>query len=221
MTALWTVLGAPLVIDLSHHNQGPIDFAALYADGVRMVIHKASQGTRMVDPMYAARRKKALAAGLKFEAYHFCDSAPAKDQMEHFLAVAEPDDTMRLALDAEPNGNSTIGFVNVNIFAALLDGRRNRQCLRYTGAGFLTPEAVRSTPDFRAGPFWWAKYGPAPRPDQLAPLGIAPARLVLWQETASGHRKGISGPIDESYWLGTAAELDAYPVLPKTYPGMT
>ena len=55
--------GLNVVIDLSHHNNN-VDFAKVVAAGVLGVIHKATQGTTTVDPLYAQRRGEALAAGL-------------------------------------------------------------------------------------------------------------------------------------------------------------
>lgn len=217
---LWSVSGKPFVIDLSHHNANPINFAALKTDGVRMVIHKCSQGTNYVDPQYTPRRRATLAAGLLWEAYHFADASPVAQQLAHFLAVADLDEHMRGALDFEPNGTSTISPANANAFAAMLDGRRGSQCLRYTGAAFLTPQAKPATPWLRSGPLWLAKYGPMPTAEWLTPMGIDPTNMVMWQYTDKGQRKGIKGTVDQSWWLGTAEEMDAYPKLPSSYsPG--
>ena len=66
----------PLVIDI-YHGDAVQDFARVKAAGIVGVIHKASQGGAVVDRAYASRRKLALAAGLKWGAYHFFDfSAP-------------------------------------------------------------------------------------------------------------------------------------------------
>lgn len=214
-TALWAVLGKPAVIDLSHNNRDPIDFAALYADGVRLAILKASQGTGFVDPAYAKRRIAAQAAGIIVDAYHFCDGTDPKLQARHFFAAAAPDESMRLAIDCEPNKGSSISFAQADQMADLVDQHRGRQCLRYTGAGFLIPSAINQTPHFRKGPIWWAKYGPQPSGAQLAVLGIDPDDLVLWQETSTGSRPGIKGPVDESYFLGTLEQLALWPALPR------
>jgi lysozyme len=214
MTSLWRIIGEPPVVDLSHNNPDPIDFAALKAAGIKLVIHKATQGTRFVDPCYADRRKAALAAGLKWDAYHFVDDDDLALQMIHFISTAKPDDTMRLALDIEPNGGSTASFSQANDLAGRLDQRMGRQCWRYTGLGYLTPAAINDTPVFRSGPIWFAKYGPQPRAEQLAGVGIDPGNILLWQETESGSLPGIDGHVDQSYWLGPEGSLDAYPVLP-------
>ena len=208
----------PFIIDISHHNADPIDFAALAADGVHMVVHKCTQGSNYIDNKYAPRRKAALDAGLLWEAYHFADASPVLQQLAHFLAVADLDERMRGALDFEPNGNSTISASNANAFASLLDGRRGIQCLRYTGAAFLTPAAKAATPWLRSGPIWWAKYGAPPTAKWLAPMGVEPARMVMWQFTDKGRRKGIKGNVDQNWWLGTSDEMDTYPQLPASYP---
>lgn len=218
MTALlWPNLaGKPYVVDLSHNNPEPIDFAALKADGVELVIHKASQGLSMRDPLYGSRRKRALDAGLKWDAYHFFDGSPPVRQVSFFLSVAELDETMRGALDCEPNGRSTISFDNADAAALAIDDKRGLQAVRYTGAGFLTPKSVAVTPHFRAGPIWWAKYGPQPTAAQLKPLGIDPADIVLWQRTGSGSRQGVKGPVDESWFIaGGLDEIQAWPSLAR------
>lgn len=219
MTALWTLLGLkPYVVDLSHAQPEPIDFAALKADGCKMVILKATEGATWVDPRYAERRQAAADAGLIVEAYHFATFAPVAAQIAHFLAVAGLDDKMRGALDFEPNVGNAVTAELADAMADTLDQRRGIACLRYTGAGWLTPKIKALTPHLRAGPIWWAKYGPMMTRAMLDPLGIDPHRIVLWQETESGRRAGVYGAVDESYWLGTGAELDAYPALPGTYP---
>jgi len=50
------------VVDISHHN-GNIDLQQAKADGIIGVIHKATQGTTGLDPMYQTNRAKAAAAG--------------------------------------------------------------------------------------------------------------------------------------------------------------
>ena len=82
--------GLNAVIDLSHHNGNP-DFKKIAADGIVGVIHKATQGTKNVDPTYAARRKPALDAGLLWGAYHFGTGSDGLMQAEHFLDVVKPD----------------------------------------------------------------------------------------------------------------------------------
>lgn len=78
------------VIDLSHHNGHNIDFAALARAGIAGVIHKATQGTAFVDPLYAANREKALVAGLLFGSYHFGTGADGGTQGDFYLQTVGP-----------------------------------------------------------------------------------------------------------------------------------
>ena len=64
------MIGSNLIVDLSHHN-GDVEFPRAKAAGVVGVIHKATQGTKFVDPTYAKNRKAATDIGLLWGAYHF------------------------------------------------------------------------------------------------------------------------------------------------------
>jgi lysozyme len=59
-----------VVADISHHN-GNVDLNAAKVAGIVGVIHKATQGTAMMDNMYQQNRQKAQTAGLLWGAYHF------------------------------------------------------------------------------------------------------------------------------------------------------
>lgn len=221
-TPLWQPAGPPAIIDLSHHNADPrLDDGEIYHAfrdaGVRLVILKASQGVSFRDPKYAPRRHLATAAGLKVDAYHFLDGSAVSTQIAHFLAAAEPDAGMRLALDCEPNAGAAAGSVApfyANRAAALLDAKLGRQCLRYTGAGYVTPQRVKLLPDLLNGPIWLAKYGPAPTAAWLLALGIDPLDVVLWQFTDRGTVAELR-PVDCSYFIGPLAALEQWPLLPR------
>lgn len=215
-TPIWPIApGAlPAVVDLSHNNAGfdcLEEFQALKAGGARLVEHKASEGTSFADPMYAKRRVLALDAGLLWDAYHFCTSAPVPAQLSHFLAAAEPDPkTMRLALDAEQNRGATIAPADAAAFAGALDQKCGRQVLRYGNAS--VPEYRQSI--WRDGPLWWAKYGPEPTIELMRVLGLDPEKIVLWQETSTGRVAG-SAPIDLSFHRYQAADgLSLWPAIP-------
>jgi GH25 family lysozyme M1 (1,4-beta-N-acetylmuramidase) len=78
-------------IDVSHW-QDAIDWTQVGASGISFAIAKATQGRSFVDPMYAANKAGAEAAGLAFTAYHFAepDATPhdALAEANHFVAVA-------------------------------------------------------------------------------------------------------------------------------------
>ena len=94
--------GTNAIIDLSHHN-GAVDLGRARAAGIAGVIHKATQGTTYVDPMFAANRVKAAAAGLLFGAYHFGTGGDGGPQADFFLRTVQPAARDLLVLDFEEN----------------------------------------------------------------------------------------------------------------------
>src|SRR6185437_8997405 len=217
-TPLWPIPAGtlPSVIDLSHFNAGfdsVEEFEALKAAGVALVIHKATQGSSYVDPMYTKRRPLVLSAGLLFDAYHFATSDPVPAQLAHFLSVAEPDHaTMRLMLDAEQNRGATITPLNAAQLALDADAKLCRQVVRYGNASVLNYKQ----PGWQDGPLFWAKYGPEPTVELMKYLGINPSDVVLWQETCTGRVAGSgNGNVDLSYYRYQAAgALQLWPAIP-------
>ncbi len=104
-----------VVVDISHHN-GNVDLGKAQAAGIVGVIHKATQGTSMVDNMYDQNRQKAVAAGLLWGAYHFGTQADGAAQADFFLSKANADDQTLLVLDFEPNGNATMTLNQARAF---------------------------------------------------------------------------------------------------------
>lgn len=226
-TPLWPIaVGAvPQVLDLSHNNphlNTAAEFAALYSAGVRGVIHKLTQGTDFLDPLYAVRRPLAEAAGLQWHGgYHFCTSFPVDQQLAWFLSQAGTNAALGLCLDAEANGGASIAPADAAAFAVALDKELGAQCLRY---GNASVDAYQQE-GWHDGPLWWAKYGPEPTVELMTSLGIDPNRVVLWQETGSGRVAGET-PVDLSFardpvllWglMGLAA-APAAPVAPVVAP---
>lgn len=79
--------------DLSHHNPNP-DLKKAKANGLEWLIHKAAEGSTYTDSTYAARRKLAKEAGIRFGAYGFArpdtDGRDAKLEALHLFKVARP-----------------------------------------------------------------------------------------------------------------------------------
>ena len=93
-------------IDISHWQDGNIDYAAAKAAGVKFIYHKATEGRTYSDPNYARRRAEAKKAGIPFGAYHFArpNFNSAKDEARRFLKVADPEPgDMIPVLDLEVN----------------------------------------------------------------------------------------------------------------------
>lgn len=197
-----------LVFDLSHFN-GKVDLAAAYAAGQRGVIHKATEGSGYIDPMYADTRAQAVAAGLLWGAYHFGVGGDAQAQAKHFLATAKPDTDTLLVLDLEsnPDGASMTladaqGFVSAvqqatGVWPGLYGGSYVRELL---GDG--------NDPVLGQCWFWLAEYGPKPR--------VPPTwkDWTLWQYTDgsanSPHSISGVGDCDRNRFNGDEQQLSAF-----------
>lgn len=102
MTKALTINGA----DISHWQGGGEDFGKAYNAGVRLFLHKATEGKTYVDPMYAKRMVEAIkeAPLMARGAYHFAQPAvgSAVDEAKHFLSVARlGEGNVRAVLDLE------------------------------------------------------------------------------------------------------------------------
>jgi lysozyme len=86
-----TVLPDPVfdgVVDVSHWN-GTIDWPAVAAAGIALVLIKASEGGGNFDPLFEKNRVAAIKAGLMVVPYHFADAGVAgAAQAAHFLKVS-------------------------------------------------------------------------------------------------------------------------------------
>lgn len=211
----------PRVIDISHHNVGPlkggqIDFDAAAQAGIWGVICKASEGTGYGDPTYDSRRALIKAAGLAHGAYHFNTGEDTTTQVERFLAQAEPDDTTCMVLDFERQTNLKVGDMSITQaleFLHLLESALGRPGKIYSGdrlkesIGSLGPldQAFLLRHDL-----WLAQYGTAAK----LPTGFD--GYWLWQFTGDGFGSpphsiaGINGAgCDLNAFIGTRDQLVA------------
>lgn len=172
------------IVDLSHWNAAP-DFARAYSKGVLGVIHKATQGTRGVDPTYAVNRQKALDAGLWWGAYHFASAEKVSDQVEHFLSVAKPGTDTLLALDWEPNVQQ--GQLTPMQAAGFCNTLHPFRPLVYTPQSWTRKLLLSWFTE--VPPLWVARYNA-----RVGPVSPWP-RWTLWQYTdgAFGHPPAIPG----------------------------
>ena len=198
-----------VVVDISHHN-GNIDLNQAKQAGIVGVIHKATQGTGMVDNMYQTNRGKAQAAGLLWGAYHFGTAGDGAQQADFFLSKANADAQTLLVLDYEPNGNSTMTLDQAKAFVT----RINEVTGKFPGfySGSLIKEQLGNKP---ADPvlaqcfLWLAQYGPAPKNiPQTWPT------WTLWQYTdgvlgPQPHSVAGIGNCDRDQFNGTIESLQA------------
>lgn len=98
--------GIDAVIDISKFVT-VTDFRQVRRSGILGVIHKATEGGDYADPMCAARRPQAEAAGLMWGTYHYgTGQMPGERQAAYYLSVSRPGPRTLLALDLEANENN-------------------------------------------------------------------------------------------------------------------
>lgn len=198
------------VLDMFHgDNQEHVpDFAALKRDGIIAVFHKATQGTRYIDPRYAGRKAAAKAAGMPFGSYHFGDATDEKAQLGHFLSIVRPQPGEQLALDYEKiPGGATMSLRQAYWFLLALghwgkpwlySGDLIRETLTQHGGGYQDPVMTGAPEYFVQCRLWLAEYGPVekvPWPWKTADM---------WQFSESGQVAGIAGRVDLNYYSGAA-----------------
>lgn len=182
---------------------------------VAMIIHKASQGTGMVDETFAPRRTAARQVDLLFAAYHFCDGSDPKTQVAHFLSVVGDASQTPLALDAEKN-SSQVTIAQICTMADAIAQKVGRK-LDWLYMGASGPDGAETGMTDAAMAYlaslvsdlWLPEYGTRP---------ICPAPWKTWamhQYTGdgingSGTVAGIGKGLDRSYFAGTEDDLRAY-----------
>ena len=196
-----------VVVDLSHHN-GNVDLTKAQQAGLVGVIHKATQGTGMVDNMYATNRQKAQAAGLLWGAYHFGSAGDGVAQADFFLSKAAPDAQTLLVLDYEPNGNSTMTLDQARAFVQRIKDQTGKYPGLYSGSlikqqlGGKPPDPILSQCFL-----WIAQYGPAP-----TQIPQTWSTWTMWQYTDGNvgpqpHSIDGIGNCDRDQFNGTLEQL--------------
>lgn len=162
-------------VDLSHFQDGALNFAKFKAAGGKFVIHKATESLSFVDPNYANRRGQVAKAGLRFGAYHFArpSSSTGTAQAKAFLAAAQPHKgDLRPVLDLEDRGGLSIHDLTewVQDFNAEVKRQVGDAIILYTP--FPLGDVVASLP------LWVARYSDS----NLAPNLPHPfAKYTIWQ----------------------------------------
>ena len=197
-----------VVVDLSHHNSVS-SFQQVRDNGIVGVIHKATQGTSIVDATYHARRELALSAGLLWGAYHFGVKGNADAQVDHFLDTTEPAATDLLVLDFEPHGESgTMTRAEAERFVTQVNTRLNRYPGLYSGQAFLRQQMGSNTTSVLKNCFLWiARYS-----SQSPVVPTAWTTFTFWQYTDGNagpqpHQVGGIGRCDRDKFNGDLSGL--------------
>lgn len=199
------------VIDLSHYNTVS-SFEQIKAAGIAGIIHKATQGTKYVDPTYEPRQQKALNAGLLWGAYHFGTGDDPVAQANHFLDTVKPDSKTLIALDLESNPTgSSMSRAEAEAFVTVIHDRIRRWPVLYTGRWYLDVIMRRDTKTVLSNcPLWLAAYTPI-----MPTIPSQWPTWAFWQYT-NGHNNntgavvaGVS-PCDRNRFNGTLDQLIAW-----------
>jgi lysozyme len=197
------------VIDLSHHN-GAVTLAKVKKAGILGVIHKATQGTRYVDPEYDANRKKCRQAGLYWGAYHFGTGSDGITQAEHFLNIVKPGSKDLLVLDLEANAQGpSMSLEEARAFVTHLYQQTGRWPGLYTG--HYIKELLGTNKDSVLSNcwFWLSQYG------TTAVVPVNWDTWTLWQYTDGGlgpepHEVSGVGRCDRDKFNGDATGLESF-----------
>jgi lysozyme len=203
-------------IDVSEY-QGVVDWAQVAASGVKVVLVRASQGTRILDKRVIANWPAVKQAGLTRLAYHFAEPAVSvgpQAEADWFIAqvtkaggFAPGDGAMLDVEDWDGVLSDYPGSLTEWILAWLA---RVRIVTSITPFLYVSPSVLQEygLTDARlaAYPLHLADWDlPAP------PAAPAPwKQLGLWQYANDGVVPGITGPVDLDEFLGSATDLAAY-----------
>ena len=191
-------------IDVSHH-QGPIDWAAVAADGVDFAYIKATEGGNFRDTRFAENWTGAGAAGIARGAYHFftlCRSGTL--QAANFTAVVPPTPGMLPpVVDLEYGGNCSARPAPAALRTELAD------FLAALAAHYGVKPVLYVTRAFHADYLDGELEGYAVWARSLYFAPAYPARpWLLWQFHDRGRRAGISGPVDLNVFRGDRREFE-------------
>ena len=171
------------IVDISHHN-GTVNLQLAKADGIIGVIHKATQGTTIVDPMYQTNRTQAAGQGLLWGAYHFGTGGDGAAQAQYFLNFVGTYDNTLLVLDFEQNtGGASMSLEEARVFVTEVNQVTGRYPGFYSGSYIKQLLGSAKDPVLAQCWLWLPEYGPTP---------IVPANWATW--TMWQYTDGNYGP---------------------------
>jgi len=209
----------PVVVDLSHYNTIPQSLIPARDAGILGVIHKATEGQGYTDDKLKARWSLAQDAELLWGVYHFVRPGSMSDQVDDFLAAAEPysDDNTLYALDYEDDGVSIDDVVE---FMTMVEERTGRSPVIYSGnvlKEMLSPSDGRLS-GYR---LWLAQY------NDTFSLPPTFSEAWLWQYSDGSHGPtphsvpGINSPVDCNAYVGSGDLVAEWAGGTGTVPGPT
>lgn len=201
------------ILDISPHQGGRIDWAAVRGAGIACVILRAFEGqTPDEHPggySFERLRREALDAGLVVGSYQYLRARHDGTRLaELYLDQLGDLDPCELppCLDVEELDGQSPGRVRdvVGAWIAVMTARLGHSPLLYTGPFFWQSIlAGEQCPEARHCPLWLADYRSEERIHVPAPWEA----WTAWQETGEGRCPGVPGPVDLGVWRGDEADL--------------
>jgi lysozyme len=201
-------------IDVSRW-QGSINWPAVQTTGKLFAFIKATEGSGLVDPFFAANWKGAKDAGLLCGAYHFFRPLQdAKKQAELFLKsvkLESGDFPPVLDLEVSENLRAATIIQRVEIWVSEIEKQTGKKVILYSGISFLNDSFTIPA----GGPPLWARDHILWVANYLPPTAIQPFmpagwdKWHFWQYSQAGQVDGINGSVDLDWYNGSLEELQA------------
>lgn len=172
-------------IDISS-NQEHINFNAVKAEGIEIVIIKATEGLTYTNPYFQEYYEQARAAGLKIGFYHFLRADDPIAEAKHFIQVmGNYQSDCKYFIDAEEMLDQSVNQLSDNVrkFAEYLKSQ-NKEPAIYTSDYFYANCLNDAVKDL---PLWVAHFEVA-KPDAKSYIGF--------QYSEKGKLPGISTNVD-------------------------
>lgn len=162
-----------MVFSLSRRNKN-VDFKLAKRNGTVAVIHKATQGIRIIDSYYKTRRITAEKNGLLWGAYHFGTNASGIAQAHHFLNNVGTVSKTLLVLNLESNTNNIMMQKQAEDFIITVQNKTGSFVMIY---GSYDTLKKFSTTFLNKNPLWISSY------NRILEIPSSWNKWVLWQYT--------------------------------------
>ena len=218
----WNNPKSGIVIDAYYANS--IDWNQLATEPrVVAIIHKATIGSKQLDPGYLSRKKEAKKRGYLWGSYHMGLAGNPEKQADHYINTVKPAANELIALDLEAldstkhmNANEAIRFIKQ------VKKRVGRYPVVYANhrSARIISEKFKNTV-FEHTPLWYAKF--AGRVNDF-PTGTW-SSYTLWQFSSEILTQktipGTQADMDVNVFNGSMDDLKAKWPFTRSTPGKT
>lgn len=207
-----------LGIDVAVHQGKLLDWAGIYASGVRFTFNKSTEGQGYVDPTWERNASEAKRAGLLVGSYHFF--WPNRDpdiQAEHYFKVAGSRCDLPPVIDFETTKGMLHGDCAASVyrFVVATEALWKRPCIVYSYPSFIeelvNAKSLTAVPRYKfyelaARDLWIAHY------TKSAPKVPYPWQMwKFWQFDGDGGMRLPQGvDADFNWFAGSEQELRDY-----------